>query len=496
MGVIKKQGFLNTVLSYFGFILGGINTIFLFPNFLVQEVFGLVRLMTDMAGIYAHISTFGLGSMMIRYFPHYRSDEDKRHNGIVFFYLFMVSAGFLVVTLFGLIFRGEIIEAYQENSALLVDYFYWLLPFGLAMMFYKVAEVLGKVVFKTVFPLITREVLMRLAIALGMVGVMMGFMSSMQFFFYYTFSFILIMPVLTFGYILTLRKFSFQPTMESFNRERAQEFMGYSFYAFFSTTSTNMAQRIDMLMVGSLIGLAGVSVYSIGYFIGVLVSLPFRGIGRIAGSVVADAWKDNDLGKIQRLYTRTSLIQTILGCILLIGIYYNLDNLYYFIPENYRDGKWVVVIIGFGYLVDMVTGLNTYIIATCPKYRYDLLFNLIFLGLTIVLNYVFIPLYGLNGAAIGSAMAFVVFNLLKWGFLWWEYGLQPVNVRFLYVGGIAAVTVLVGQLLPSIPYVILDSVFKSLILGGGYMLLILGLKISPDLNDMAGDVWKRIGRGA
>ena len=44
MGIVTTQSIKNTLTTYLGFLIGGINVLFLFTNFMTDTFFGLVTL--------------------------------------------------------------------------------------------------------------------------------------------------------------------------------------------------------------------------------------------------------------------------------------------------------------------------------------------------------------------------------------------------------------------------------------------------------------------
>jgi hypothetical protein len=45
------------------------------------------------------------------------------------------------------------------------------------------------------------------------------------------------------------------------------------------------------------------------------------------------------------------------------------------------------------------------------------------------LNKLLIPIYGIDGAAISTSFAYVAYNVLRCGFVYYLFGLQPFNLK-------------------------------------------------------------------
>ncbi|HEX2533243.1 MAG TPA: polysaccharide biosynthesis C-terminal domain-containing protein, partial [Chitinophagaceae bacterium] len=99
----------------------------------------------------------------------------------------------------------------------------------------------------------------------------------------------------------------------------------------------------------------------------------------------------------------------------------------------YREGKWVVFLLGLKNIVDMGTGVNAQIIGTSTAWRVDFITGMILLALLIPLNIFLVSTIGIIGAAVSSLGAYIVYNTLRIIFLKRKYNLQPFTRQTLWV---------------------------------------------------------------
>ncbi|MEL7338867.1 MAG: hypothetical protein AAGM67_00170, partial [Bacteroidota bacterium] len=66
MGVVGKQGILNSITNYVGVILGFVNKTLLFPAILLREEVGLIELLLAGMVLGAEISQFGVTKLILR----------------------------------------------------------------------------------------------------------------------------------------------------------------------------------------------------------------------------------------------------------------------------------------------------------------------------------------------------------------------------------------------------------------------------------------------
>src|SRR5204862_4625472 len=125
---------------------------------------------------------------------------------------------------------------------------------------------------------------------------------------------------------------------------------------------------------------------------------------------------------------------------LLIGIAANLDSLFQLMPkgDTYEAGKWVVIIVGAGKLVDMIFGPSSEIIVYSKYYWFNIILIIVLAVVIVTANNLLIPAYGIEGAALGTALTLIIFNLVKFVFIWIKIKLQPFSASFIKVFGIGA----------------------------------------------------------
>ena len=171
---------------------------------------------------------------------------------------------------------------------------------------------------------------------------------------------------------------------------------------------------------------------------------------------------------------------------MLVGVWANLDNIFELIPKNeiYEAGKYVVIIVGFGKLIDMIFGPSSEIIVLSKYYGFNIILIILLAGSIVFANNLLIPTYGINGAAIGAALALIFFNLIKFIFIWITLKMQPFSSGTLKVALITLVAVGVNLVLPKVSHVLVDIAYRSLIITIVFGALVLLSKASTDGNNL------------
>lgn len=173
----------------------------------------------------------------------------------------------------------------------------------------------------------------------------------------------------------------------------------------------------------------------------------------------------------------------IFSLLIFLGIWANIDNLLMLLPAKYAHIQWVIFWIALGSFIDMSTGINNTIIGTSPTYKIQSLFMVIFVVIIIVSNAIFIPMYGIEGAAFASAISMLIFNVMRWMFLWKKYKMQPFNYKFLIVLLIGILIYILVRFIPRINPFYIDLTIRSIIIFVSYISLVWILNLSHDITE-------------
>ncbi|WP_018477405.1 lipopolysaccharide biosynthesis protein [Pontibacter roseus] len=476
---LQREGIWNTIISYAGILIGYVNTILLFPNYLEEEEVGLTRLLIQISVMFAQFSALGFVNMSVRYFPYFR-DKERQHHGFLFLLLAVPLLGFAIVAGLFLLFKPVVVEYYIENSPLLLDYYYYVIPLAFFTLLFNLLTAYLRSLFKTIISSFAQDFLLRILTTLLIGLYALDWINFREFVLFY----IVINSVITLSlvvYALWLRQLFLRPSWSALRIVPLREMLYYGFFTFLGNISVTIITTVDQIMISSY-SLGDNGIYTTAFFITSAIMVPARSIFKIAFPQVAEFWKDRDMEGMGRLYKQITLINLIIGLLLFIGIWANIDNLYSFMPETYRAGKYVVLFLSVARIVDLATGLNGIILATSEKYRWDLLFNVVLAGLTIWTNLIFIPLYGIEGAALASMISYVTINLLRLFFVQWLYKMQPFAWSSVWVTAIAAAALGASYLLPFLGNLFMDILVRSLLITVIYMGLLLSLRVYPEMN--------------
>ena len=480
MGIIRQQTIKGSVVSYIGAILGFINTGILFPRFLEADQIGLINWIGPMAAIVAQFSSLGFNNVTARLFPYFRN-ENRNHNGYLFILFWVGMAGFVLALISYFALHPFAVDAYQDKSPLYLDYLVYLIPLVFFTIFFNLFDGYNRVLYDAVSGTFFRDIVFKVLNLTIIFLFAINVLDFSDFVLLYVIAYCL--PTLLLFLLLWYRgEISFASNLKFVRPTLKKSMISVSLYGILNGLSDKLANHIDKVMIVSYVGLGANGIYATMANFGVLVSMPARSLKKIASTVIAEAWKKKDLKTIAQIYTQSGLHQFMAGCLLFIGIWANIDNVIEIVTDRFIDGKYVIFFIGIGHVIQMASGVSGVILQSSPYYKMQAVFMAVYGVLVILTNLIMIPIWGINGAAIASVSATLVFNLLKYLFLFKKYRFQPFTYKYLLVILIALGAYYTGNMLPKQDWFILDIIFRSAIVGGLYLILTFAFKISTDFN--------------
>jgi len=486
MGIIQKQGTKSSIFLLIGFIIGGINTIFLFPKIFTQTEYGLTRALVDTATILSILATVGTTPVVYKFYPYYKSLTTPKKNDLPMVTGIICLLGFLVICILGYVFRDFIIRKLGK-SPLFAENFFLVYPYAFFMMVFIWLESYGWALKKTVTTNFLRETFVRLFATLLIVLVWLQIINTMQFMKLFSLTFLL--PVLILLIVL-IRTGEWKITFSISNVTKRFKFkmMAFGTYVFGATFLNIASKTVDSFMIIGLKGLDQTAIFIIASYLVTFMDLPVRSLHSIATPIISESWKDKNHTNISTIYHKSTITLLIAGLFIYLMAMLNINNLATFLGPGYAAVPQIVLIMGIAKLVDLGTGVNGQIISTSINWRFDFYTNVLLTIISFPLNYFMIKNYGIIGAAFSNLIAIFVFNFVRFTFIWKKYGWQPYNFKHIKILVISLLIFGVVYMIPFMMNIYADTIIRSIVFAALFIPAILYIKVSEEINDMVGKV--------
>jgi O-antigen/teichoic acid export membrane protein len=484
MGIVLNQSFKNTIITYIGFAIGGINTIYLYPVFLGATYYALTNYILSSANVIMPLFAIGMQNTLVKFYSQYETNEDRSR-----FLSFTVLFPFLIIIpmfLIGFVFFDEIVFFLSKKNIIVKNYI-WLIPFiGLCMAYFEIFYAWLRVHMHSVFGNFIKEVGLRSASLLLLIGVYYNWI-TVEGFVYATAVVYLLALLVTMFYAFSIQKPVFQFKIPV----NTKSVLEYTFYIILSGSVANLLLDGDKMILNQYMNIENIAYYSVATYIALVISVPSRSMHQIVYPITAKLMHENKHDEMNILYKKTSINLQMVGGYVMLGIFVNINKLYEMVPPEYAGGILVVFMIGLSKYFDLILGNNNAIIFNTKYYRTVLFLGVALVVLTVILNMIFIPIYGILGSAFATLLSITLYSLAKLLFVVKKLNLYPFTNQTLYSMALTLILFLAFYFweFPFIP--IISIVLKSILLTIAYVYLNYRFIISIEINEVIDNVLRK-----
>lgn len=474
MGIVASQSIKNTIITYLGFGVGAINTLFLYTEFLSPEYYGLVIYVLSTANLMMPLLIFGVNNTLIKFYSSYKT-KNLQNNFLTFMLflplLFIIPAGIL-----GSFFYESIANWLAEENQIIKDYTWLMYVLALAFAYFEIFFSWSKIHFKSVFGNFMREAFHRLGTMALLLAVFFEKLTVDEFIYAVTIVYIIRMLIMmVYAFSIRFPKFSITKSFDYIT------VLKYSFLIIIAGSVSMILLELDKFMLGELIELENVAYYSVAIFIATVIAVPARAMQQIVNPLTASYLNNNHKWDLAQLYKKSSINLFIIGGFIFVLIIVNINQLYALLKPEYSQGLLIVFIISVVKLVDNLLGNNNAIIFNSDYYRIILSFGFCIVLLAIVLNYMLIPVYGIEGAAIASLVAFTIYDSLKLWYVNLKFKIHPFTQKTGYTLVLIVMLCLVFYFWEFPFHPIVNIVAKSILVAILYAYVVLKFSLSEDI---------------
>lgn len=501
MGVIIRQSIKGTIANYIGIVVGFVTTFFVLTNYLTTEQVGLTRVLVDAALLFSSLAQLGTSSSTVRYFPYFK-DGDKNH-GLFFWTLIIPFVGFLLFLICFFLFKDILIDTFKDNSALFVNYFYFVIPIAFFMLYTSVFEVNATILNRIAVPKFIREVVIRCCLLIGYL--LFGFdiisLDGLVIVFCATYA---IAALLNLFYLITTGNVSFKPDFKHITKELRRNFLWYTLFMVISSLVTSALPTLSSFFISAQQGLAFAGIYAIANYISALVEVPYRSLSAIVQPHISLAVKENDIPKATQLCQKVALNQFLAGSVIFFIIWINIDLFFQLLPNGdaYAAGKWAFFILAVSKLLNSSFGIGASALGYTNYYYFSLVFTLVLTAFSITLNAYLVPSIGINGGALATLLSYALYYILLLSFVQWKVGTTPfswgllkVVVVLVLMYGLNLLCALIAS--RAIPAGNMIAQLAEAVVRTGFVCVaglaaVLGWSVSPEMNQIYANVKRKL----
>lgn len=450
-------------------------------------MFGLAQIVLSSCFLCTALYSLGLNAVAVKFFPIFSQEKDGASTLLRFLLAGAVLGCLLFVLSMPLLKKLLVNVLFESNPrvSLLEANFIYILPLVFLMIFSSILLRYISNFRRIVVPLILDQLLIKLVLPSLVLLFAFGYIDESMFFYGLIGNYILELVGLFF-YLRHLGYLNIQFNKQLFSPSMRAELRSFSGYSVLNTLSSQLAFRIDTLMVGGIISISSGGIYAISNLITETISKPAKALHAISSPIISDNWNKKNTHEIEAIYKKSSDLLLIAGLFISIGIWLSIDDLFSLMPDSelMRQGKYVILLLAIAKLVDLSTSVNTPIIVNSAHYRFNFYALVSLAVINIGLNIILIPKHQMIGAAFATLISQTLFNVAKALFIKWKFDMQPFSINTLKILLISSVSFLTVYFIPLPFSALVCIILRSVAFGGVFLLLILWFKPSEELDTL------------
>ncbi len=482
MGIVFRQSIKGSIAIFGGILLGALYTYYSSVVFSKTELGGIRNLVNQGAVIQLFFLA-GCANLLNPYILQWKQGDERRSVLITIALAVPLLLAILSCVPYFLL-KDAIISKYQVKDRPFVASFYtWLLPLSSLLSYMTLLEYYLNSQFKAAVAMFMREVVLRLCF--------LSLLTLYAFHYIDLNSFVVgtvVIHTVPLAFLIYFARqtvdFRLSTNWKALSKAEYRSILHYAWFHLLTSATLNLVSYVDAIMLGPLSrsGLDDVAVYLNAQFLISIMYAPFRAMTAAAFPKLAEAYLAGAKDHMHDLFNRSGLNMLIMAIAMWLIVVCNLHNAVAILPGGYSAIAPIVIILSLGRVVDMGTGLNTELISVTRYYKFNFRLAFMILLSVIVFDRIFIPHYGIYGAAWVASLTMVAANIIKMLFLYRNTGLHPFSRHTLTILLAGAVSFGVSFTIPHLTNPVADACVRSAVLLLIYTLLLLVFRPSPDLH--------------
>jgi O-antigen/teichoic acid export membrane protein len=478
MGIVFKQTSWNIVTITVAILIGGVNTLYFYPEFLREQYYGLVVFLLATSNLLQPLMSFGAQHTIIKFFSSFKNinEKDEFLSSIIFLPLFFIlPVCFLVVQ-----FHDLIAEFLSVKNPIIKSYVWVIFLVSFATSYFEVFYAWSRVHFKSIFGNILKEIYPRIAVFILLFLVSIDILTKENFVWWLTgLYYIRLIIIIIYSLFLYTPKFSVKIP------NNFKEILSYSIYILLAGSAASFLIDIDKYMIPQKQAISQTAYYAVAVFIATVVEIPGRAMFQIINPLVAKALNEENFVELKNLYKQSSENLLIVCGLFFLLINLNIDSFYMLLNnQEYSDASLVVLIISSAKLIQMSFGCGPAILATSKFYKITLPFSIAMAVSVYFLNDYLIDLYGINGAAISTFIVLLIFTVLKIIYIRYKVKLQPFNFNSIKIFTSILLIYFFNSYINLELSPLIEIIIRSIIILITYVLIIYFFGVSKKMKDL------------
>ena len=396
-------------------------------NLLGAASYGLYSLGLSVLNILVIISVFGLNMTVVKFIPEYNVRRDYEGiRGVVRFSLFFVGGISLFLSILMFIFSKEIAVMVFKKQDLTIIFKIFSISLTIKSLLILLTSIFRA--FKRLkYSALISDVIQPLSafiIFLILFYLKFGIYAAIySYFFSVGIAFIV-------GILLLNSKIDVK-VFNSKARREGGRLLKFSLPIVFLYFMIRLLNRTDILIIGYFMQAKSVGIYAFCYRISYLLFLFWFSFNAIFSPVLSSLFTEGKIKEIDMIFKTVSRWVFTLTLPFAIFLIINADLILGLFKREFKEGVSVLIIFSIMWLLLSFSGSIGSVLIMVGEREKELYFTIPIVLVNIILNLLFIPVYGLKGAAFATMISILSFNFLKMVYIKKKIGIFPIDIKYL-----------------------------------------------------------------
>ena len=170
-------------------------------------------------------------------------------------------------------------------------------------------------------------------------------------------------------------------------------------------------KQIDIIMIGTIIETDSAGIYKVASRLSNLAVFSLMAVNIVVAPHFSKLYSENKMKELQKLLTYSSRIIFTITCFISIGLIIFSDKILSLFGETYTSAQDILYILLIGQIVNSATGSVGFLMNMTNLHKQATIILSISTVLNLILNYVLIKLYNIEGAAIATTITTIIINI-------------------------------------------------------------------------------------
>ncbi len=203
-----------------------------------------------------------------------------------------------------------------------------------------------------------------------------------------------------------------------------------SFPLMISGSLTLLMSWMDILMLGAFIDKESVGVYSVAAKLAVIASIALVAVNSIVAPKISYEYIHGNTSGLKVIVNYASKLTCWFSGPILVVLIFFPDFILLHFGQEFVSASFVLIILAIGQFINSVCGPVGHILNMTDSQKVFRNIMFIVLILNFFLNYLLIPVFGINGAAIATAVSVASWNLIAIIYIYKKMGFLAFYIPF------------------------------------------------------------------